>query len=138
MRDGFFALMEIDRHLQAVFLIASQRSDDFTFFFMDYPVDEGDVYSLHRVIFKLGGQLVMGIVVFGDRQEAGCILIDAMDDAGAKLAVDRAQILRVKHQGVGQGQIFVAGAGMDDEAAVDAAFVAGPLDPLLRARAAAP
>ncbi len=85
----------------------------------------------------------------GDPQRAADLAAALLRERGAEAsrhALRCAEICLIRGQSAGYAawrHVLRAierleGAGMDDEAAVDAAFVAGPLDPLLRARDAAP
>ena len=58
----------------------------------------------------------MGVVVLGDEHHAARVLVEAMDDAGAELAADAAQVVHVKEQRVDERLVGVAGGGMDDQA----------------------
>ena len=55
-------------------------------------------------------------VVLGHDHQAGGALVEAMDDAGAQLAADAAQVVDVVEQGVDQRAVGVAGGRMDDHA----------------------
>ena len=58
----------------------------------------------------------MRLVVLGDDHHAARVFVEAVDDAGTKLAADAAQIAHVKQQRVDERAVGVAGGGMNDQA----------------------
>ena len=52
------------------------------------PHRHGVVQAEQGVVLELGGQRQVGAVVFGGDDQAGGVPVDAVDDAGAQLAVD--------------------------------------------------
>ena len=70
----------------------------------------------HGVILKLGSQHGVGVVIFGNRQQAGGGLVDAVDDARAQLAVDAGEVIALGvHQAVDQRVVLVSGGGVDHQ-----------------------
>ena len=68
------------------------------------------------MILQLCGQGLMGKVVFCRDEQAGGVLVDAVDDAGAQLTVDTGQAaLTVVEQGVDQRTTPMAGGRMDHQ-----------------------
>ena len=69
------------------------------------------------MVEKLPGQPGVGALVFGYDQNAGCILVDAVDQSGPHVAaLEKRQVLQMIGQGVDQRPRIVAVAGMDDHA----------------------
>jgi hypothetical protein len=58
----------------------------------------------------------MSVVVFGDDHHAARFLVEAVDDAGPKLAPDTAQVAYVKQESIDQRLVAMAGCGVNDEA----------------------
>ena len=58
----------------------------------------------------------MGEVVFGDEDDAGGFLVEAMDDAGAKDVAALRERLAAAEKRVDERAFVVAGAGVDDHA----------------------
>ncbi len=61
-------------------------------------------------------QTLVGAVVLGHHQQAGGVLVQAVDDARPLAAADARQVVAVLEQGVDQGAGRVARGRMDDEA----------------------
>ena len=77
----------------------------------DAPVDPGQ-----GVVLELGGELLVGEVVFGGDKEAGGVPVDPVDDAGPQLPADAGQAVpAVVEQGVHQGAVRVAGGRVDHQ-----------------------
>src|SRR5579871_1060649 len=66
-------------------------------------------------------KLAVGAVVFGDKNNAAGLLIEAVDDAGAEVAADAGELVEVVEKGVDEGAVVAgivggAGAGVDHHA----------------------
>ena len=71
--------------------------------------DNALIGSGHGVVLELGGQPGVGVVVFRYGQQAGGILVDPVDDSGAKLAVDAGEVVPQRvHKPVDQGVVLVS------------------------------
>jgi hypothetical protein len=70
------------------------------------------------VRLELLRQVVVRGVVARDHQEARGAPVEPVDDAGALHPADARQLVEVVQQGVDQGAIVVACAGVDDHAGV--------------------
>ena len=57
-------------------------------------MDEGDVGFAHAAVGEHFAELAVGGVVFGDEDDAAGLLVEAMDDAGAQVAVDCERLLK--------------------------------------------
>ena len=98
-----------DGHLLPVGRMAADGGIHSSGVLPEAAADNGLVGSGHGVILQLGGQHRVGKVVFRHRQKAGGILVDAVDDAGAQLAVDAGKVItQGMHQTVHQGIILVS------------------------------
>lgn len=83
----------------------------------DTPINNTLIGTAQTVIRKLGGKVTVRIVVFCGYNKAACILIYAVDNAGALFAADaRKTIAAVVKQGVYQSAVGVPGGGMDHHA----------------------
>ena len=77
----------------------------------DAAVDAGE-----GVVLELGGELLVGEVVFRRDEEAGGVPVDAVDDAGPQLPADAGQAVpAVVEQGVHQRAVRVAGGRVDHQ-----------------------
>ena len=52
--------------------------------FLRPAVDESDVGFLHFALGELLGEFAVGVVIFGDYDEAAGFFVEAMDDAGRR------------------------------------------------------
>lgn len=68
--------------------MAADVGEDGAGAFLRAPLDDGEVEFLGGAFGKLCGEGLMGIVVFGDNEAAGCIFIKPVDDSGAFDATD--------------------------------------------------
>ena len=71
----------------------------------DAPVNPGQ-----GVVLKLGGELLVGSIVFRRDDEAGGVPVDPVDDAGPQLPSDAGEgVPAVVQQGIDQRAVRVAG-----------------------------
>ena len=81
--------------------------------FLHNAADDGLVSSGHGVVFQLRGQHGVGVIVFRHGQQSRRVLVDAVDDSRAQLAVDAGKIVpQGVEQAVDQGIVGVSGGGM--------------------------
>src|SRR5215468_6021878 len=95
--------------------IATDRRVDAAAGLHDAP-DERDVLFLDLAIVKLARELLVRGVVLGDNQHTRCSAIESMNDAGAELAADAAQIRNVVEESVDERSRRVAGSRMHHHA----------------------
>ena len=75
--------------------------------------DNGLIGSGHGVVFQLRGQHGVGVIVFRHGQQPRRVLIDAVDDPRAQLAVDAGKVVSQSvEQAVDQCIVGVSGGGM--------------------------
>ena len=79
-----------------------------------------EVFAFHAAIAAVGGELfgqaLVGGIILGDHQETGCLLVDAVDDAGTLHPADTGQtIAAMGNQGVDEGASFIACTGVDHQ-----------------------
>ena len=83
-------------------------------------MDEGHVGFFDRAAFKLAGEAPVGLVGFGDEDQAGGVAVKAVDDAGPPGIAAGGECgvgqLGVVEEGVDEGAGPVAAGGVDDEA----------------------
>jgi hypothetical protein len=79
-------------------------------------VEEGEVTFFYQAAAELVGQVEMGLVVLGDEDDTGGVLVEAVDDTGAQGAAHGGEASIVMEKSVDQRAAGPAGAGMDDEA----------------------
>ena len=75
----------------------------------DHPGNDGFVDAAHRACLQLGDQVGMGLQGLGHHHESGGVLVQAMDDAGTRHAVQRGYVVQ---QGIEQGAVGMAGGRM--------------------------
>jgi hypothetical protein len=81
-------------------------------------VEEGEVSLRDLALGEHLAELAMGTVVFGDEDEAAGLFVEAVYDAGAKVATGGGEFVEVKEERVDEGApvAFVvgnAGSGVD-------------------------
>ncbi len=77
------------------------------------PVHHGQILAFDAARLQLFDQGVVGAQAAGDHQQAGRVLIQAVDQAGAR---QQRQLGGVMQQRVDQGAVAVAGGGMGHQA----------------------
>ena len=80
------------------------------------PCDEGDVGFVDGALAEGFAEPGVGGVVFGDEDDAGGFLVEAMNDAGAKGVAGLRERLAAAEEGVDERAGGVAGAGVDGHA----------------------
>ena len=83
---------------------------------VEMAFDEGDVGFFDFATAKGFAEFGMGEVVFGDEDDAGGFLVEAMDDAGAEDVATLRERLAAAEERVDERAFVVAGAGVDDHA----------------------
>ena len=79
--------------------------------------DEGDVAAVQVAIGEALRQRLVCALRLGHDHDAGGLLVQPVDDAGALLAADAGQLVAgMGEQGVDQRAVEIARRGMDDEA----------------------
>lgn len=80
-------------------------------------VAEGAVSAFGRVGGELIGETMVGGVGFGDDQQAGCVFVDAVNDAGPFFATDAREVsAEVMEKGINQGAGVGARGRVDNHA----------------------
>src|SRR5579871_6372585 len=99
MGDGGTDTLAISRtaggHAVATDQIAADREVDGGVVLGDVAVDESDVGLFDVALGEHVAKLAVGGVVFGDEDDAAGLLVEAVDDAGAKVAADAGEIVEV-------------------------------------------
>ena len=98
-----------DGHALAVVRVAADGRVDDGFRWIDAAVHESEVLLLHRALLQLPREVDVGAVVLGDDEQAGGVLVQAVDDAGPEDAADARQVGAVGEQGVDQRMGGLAG-----------------------------
>ena len=86
MRDGVlaaFATLGVNGHDFAIREVTADIADDGALVFGKVAPANGNVFSRGGLVEKLGGKVSFGFRRFGNDEEAGGVLVDAMDEAGA-------------------------------------------------------
>ncbi len=109
------------RHLLAVGGVAGDRLIDGGAAPVRFAPGQGVIGALQPAVAAMGGKLgtqrAVGRVGLGDDQQAGCVLVEPMDDAGPPDAGDAGQAFTAMGKdAVDQGARPVARPGVDDQA----------------------
>ena len=79
---------------------------------------QGLILAVEAVVGELRGEGAVGRVVLRGDQQAGAVLVDAVDDAGPLLPADAGErVAAVPEQGVDQSAVRMAGSRVHDHAA---------------------
>jgi hypothetical protein len=84
--DGGASVCAAGGHAGAADEVAGNGEGDGGFVFFEVAVEEGDVSFGDLALGEHLAEFAVGAVVFGDEDEAAGLLVEAMDDAGAKVA----------------------------------------------------
>ena len=116
--DGFLAAFRdgADGHFFAVGGVEADAAFDVVGVSLGSAGDEGEVFLVDGALFELEGEVAVGLVVFGDQEEARGVAVQAVDDTGAVFAGDGGEGVVAKLEGVDQGAGPVALGGVDDHA----------------------
>ena len=116
VRHGAAAIFLRDGHFLAVGRVAADRRIDGAGIVPDSAADDAHIRPGQTVILQLRGQRGVRKVVLGRDNEAGCVLVDAMDDAGALFPADAGQgVAAVGQQRVDERAVRVTGGRVDDK-----------------------
>ena len=120
MRDGVLALRFVlaDLEPQPVVRVAPDRRIDGSAVLGDVAPDQCPVTTLDGVVEELAGQVDLGGVGLGHDQQAGSVLVDAVDQQAHPFVVvfRIGRAAQVPGQRVDQRAAVVAVAGMDHQA----------------------
>lgn len=113
---GRFGIALGDAHFFAVRRVAANGGVHRSGIFPEGANHNGFIGAGHGVVFQLASQHGVGVVILGHRQQAGGVLVNPVDNAGAQFPVDAAQVVAqgVK-QAVNQGIVAVACGRMDHQ-----------------------
>ena len=104
------------RHLLPVRRVAADGGVHRAAVLPEIPDHDAPVNPGQGVVLKLGGELLVGEVVFRRDEEAGGVPVDPVDDAGPQLPPDAGEgVPAVVEQGVDQRAVRVAGGRMDHQ-----------------------
>jgi hypothetical protein len=81
---------------------------------LDEAPDERDVFLLNLAIVKLAREFGVAGVVLGNHHQARGPSIETVDDAGAPLAPNPAQVVDMVQERIDQGSVCVTGGRMHD------------------------
>ena len=101
--DRFAAFGAAGGHAGAADGVAADDVLDRPFRFLQPAVNESDVLLLDLPGGELLAELAVGGIVLGDYQQATGAFVEAVDDAGAKLATDRREAVEMVQQSIDEG-----------------------------------
>ena len=105
-----------DGHGAAMGWMARDRGLDFTGSFWEFAAENGVINLFHRAIAELVGKAEVRDIVFGNDQTAAGILVDTMNDAGARVTGDAAELAgAVVEQRVNESMLVIPGARVNDK-----------------------
>ena len=98
-------------HSGATDEVAADGKVDGDVFASEAAVHEGDVGLLELSRGEHLAELTVGAVVLGDDDDPAGLLVEAMDDAGAKVTADVREVVEVMEDGVDEGAVvaFIVG-----------------------------
>lgn len=107
-----------DGHFLTVHGVASDVGEDGFRGGLWDAVGNGKVELFHgRALCELSDETLVGGVGFCDDEAAGCVLVEAVDDAGALDSTDAGELaFAVMEEGVYEGAVGVSRGGMDYDA----------------------
>ena len=112
VRHGAAAVFLRDGHFLAVGRVAADRRIDGAGIVLDIAADDTHIRPGQTVILQLRGKRGVREVVLGCDDEAGCVFVDAVDDAGPLFPTDAGQrIAAVCQQCVDERAVCMTGAG---------------------------
>ena len=85
---GEAAVLPVHRHLLPVHAVAADRGVHRARILPEAPHGNGLIHPGQGVVLELGGQGQVGPVILGGNDEPRGVPVNAVDDAGAQLAVD--------------------------------------------------
>ena len=80
-------------------------------------MNKGKVGLVDGASFELRLEIAVGVVVFGDQDDARGVLVQAVDDARPLHAAHALEVGTVMEDGIDKGAAIVTGRGVDDQAA---------------------
>jgi hypothetical protein len=114
VRHGRASIGAAGSHTGATDEVASDGECDGDVVFCEVPMEEGNVGFGHLATGEHLTELAVGTIVFGYEDEAAGEFVEAMNDAGTKVASNIRQLRKVKEEGVNEGAAIarvVGGAG---------------------------
>lgn len=90
--DGFAASLEAGGHASASQAVAADGGGDGAMILFKSAVNERNVRFFDFAARELGAEAAVGIVIFGDEDEAAGGFVEAMDNTGTKVAADRREM----------------------------------------------
>ena len=116
VRHGLAAVLFRHAHFLPIRRIAPDRRVDGAAVLADVSADDAGIGARKRVILELRGKRPVCKVVFRRDQQPRRVLVDAVDNAGAKLAADAGETVpAVMHQRVDERPAPMARRRMDDQ-----------------------
>ncbi len=103
--DAFALQRAPCRHAGAADEIAADGKIDSDRVARDRAMDESEIGLLQLAAGEHLAQLAVGAVVLGNHDDAAGLLVEAMDDAGTKIASDVRELVEVVQQSVDQGSV---------------------------------
>ena len=116
MCAGAAAVLLGDGHLFPVHRVAADGRVDRAGILTQIAADDALIRPGKAVILELRSKMRVRKVVFRGDEQAGCVLVDAVDDAGPLLTADAGErIAAMMDQRVDERPVRMAGRRMDDE-----------------------
>ena len=105
-----------NRFLFAVRRVVADRFVDDVPVAIGHAQHDGQIFLFHFARFELGGERVVGLVVFGDDDHAARFAIEPMDDAGPRRAAAAAECAEVVGECAGECAFPMALGRVNDHA----------------------
>src|SRR5262249_8929744 len=103
-----------DRHLDAVVRVMGDAALDVIAVAVEHSRRQGDVFLENLALLEQHAQITVRLLLLGYKDDAAGIAVETVDDAGAVVAVDAAELVEVEAQGVNEGAGPVALGRVDD------------------------
>ena len=88
MGDCFLAMLPVDGHFFTIGRMTPDWPLDSSDILFQIAAHHGPVTASNAVLFELGGNLLVRLIIFADKQRSRCVHVDSVYDAGAQDSVD--------------------------------------------------
>ena len=94
-----------DGHAPGIGRMRRERGVDDAFVFERSAADEGEIFFLDGIVLELVGEVLLGRAIECEEENAGGVLVEAMDDADARVLGSRGRKVQLR------GDLFQDGIG---------------------------
>lgn len=112
--DGHPSLFGASGHSFSFTRMSSNRRIDQAFILAELTIGDGQIDLFHCAVFELLGQLMIGLIIFGNDHHARRILIQTMDDPRPQGSINPAKVFTMMEKCVDQRAGRVSSGWMND------------------------